>query len=241
MDLKTLTDLYRNHRESDLSGRYIPLEKIVPLIKKHQAIFEIKTIGVSVLGKDIQAIKIGNGPKRILMWSQMHGNESTTTKTIFDLCNTFAGPMSQSVRAIFEKCTIAIIPMLNPDGATAYTRTKAHKVDLNRDAQELSQPESKVLRTFFDAFQPHFCFNLHDQRTIFSAGSFKHPATVSFFEPDQHAACSVTESRTKAMEIIVKMHGHLHQLIPNQIGVFDGAFNINCVGDTLQSLNIPTE
>ncbi|HLT33944.1 MAG TPA: hypothetical protein VKZ98_09155, partial [Aquaticitalea sp.] len=62
----------------------------------------------------------------------------------------------------------------------------------------------------------------------------------SFLAPAQDAACSVTETRKKAMEIIVKMHGHLHQLIPNQIGVFDDAFNINCVGDTFQSLNIPT-
>jgi hypothetical protein len=47
-----------------------------------------------------------------------------------------------------------------------YTRLNANEVDLNRDSQNLTQPESKVLREIFDLFQPHYCFNLHDQRTI---------------------------------------------------------------------------
>jgi murein tripeptide amidase MpaA len=36
--------------------------------------------------------------------------------------------------------------MLNPDGAKTYTRENANKVDLNRDSQDLTQPESKILR-----------------------------------------------------------------------------------------------
>jgi murein tripeptide amidase MpaA len=67
--------------------------------------------------------------------------------------------------------------MLNPDGADMYTRLNANEVDLNRDSQNLTQPESKVLREIFDLFQPHYCFNLHDQRTILRPVK---PATVSF-------------------------------------------------------------
>jgi murein tripeptide amidase MpaA len=44
--------------------------------------------------------------------------------------------------------------MLNPDGADMYTRLNANEVDLNRDSQNLTQPESKVLREIFDLFQP---------------------------------------------------------------------------------------
>jgi murein tripeptide amidase MpaA len=46
--------------------------------------------------------------------------------------------------------------MLNPDGAKSYTRVNANEVDLNRDSQNLTQPESRVLRTAFDLFQPDF-------------------------------------------------------------------------------------
>jgi len=36
------------------------------------------------------------------------------------------------------------------------------------------------------------------------------------------------------------MNTILQSVIPNQVGVYDDAFNINCVGDTFQSLNVPT-
>jgi murein tripeptide amidase MpaA len=44
--------------------------------------------------------------------------------------------------------------MLNPDGASLYTRENANKVDLNRDSQDLTQPESKILRETMQPFVP---------------------------------------------------------------------------------------
>jgi hypothetical protein len=170
----------------------------------------------------------------------MHGNESTTTKAAFDLCNVLANSKTININSILAECTIAIIPMLNPDGAKAYTRINANDIDLNRDAQELTQPESRTLRTFFDGFKPDFCFNLHGQRTIFSAGIVSNPATVSFLAPAQDEQCTITYTRRKAMEIIVKMNENLQRQIPNQVGIYDDAFNLNCVGDTFQSLDAAT-
>lgn len=36
------------------------------------------------------------------------------------------------------------------------------------------------------------------------------------------------------------MNRFLQGVVPNHIGVYDNAFNINCVGDTFQSENVPT-
>jgi len=52
--------------------------------------------------------------------------------------------------------------------------------------------------------------------------------------------CMVTEDRMIAMEVIVFMNNMLQEYIPNQVGRYDDAFNINCVGDTFQSENVPT-
>src|SRR5690606_33500324 len=122
MTPETLQTLYKNHKEIHLYHRYINPEHIQPLLEKHQSYFNIETIGYSVLGEPISVIQMGSGPTKILMWSQMHGNESTTTKVVFDLCNVFADANNEIIDTILEKCTIAIIPMLNPDGAKAYTR-----------------------------------------------------------------------------------------------------------------------
>ncbi|MEZ4793628.1 MAG: M14 family zinc carboxypeptidase [Gelidibacter sp.] len=240
MDLKTLRHLFRNHKEQSLFGRYIFNGHTLPLIKKHSINFKTETIGMSVLGEPIHSITIGNGPKKILMWSQMHGNESTTTKAVFDLCNVFADSNDTSIKDILNNCSIAMIPILNPDGAKYYTRTNAKDIDLNRDAIDLSQPESVALRAYFDNFKPNICFNLHGQRTIFSAGNKNHPATVSFLAPAQDQACTITATRKNAMELIVKMDENLQVQIPNQVGVYDDVFNLNCVGDTFQSLGVPT-
>ncbi|WP_066218009.1 M14 family metallopeptidase [Formosa haliotis] len=239
MNITDITQLYNRNKEPLLNGRYITNSHIKPLLENLEAPFEVSEIGTSVLGKPISAIKIGQGQKRILLWSQMHGNESTTTKALFDFINVLKDS-SQSLAYITEVCTFYIIPILNPDGAEAYTRLNATPVDLNRDAQTLSQPESKVLRAVYNDFKPHYCFNLHGQRTIFSAGSTNKTATVSFLSPAQDENRSITDSRKIGMDIIAEMNSTLQQLIPGKVGRYDDSFNINCVGDSFQSFNVPT-
>ncbi|MEL0456424.1 M14 family zinc carboxypeptidase [Flavobacteriaceae bacterium SZ-1-7] len=239
MEIDYIKGLFSKHKENSLQHRYITIKHIEPLLEKLGQKVVLETIGESVLGKPIYGLELGEGKKRVLMWSQMHGNESTTTKALFDLLNTLLDD-SSGLSDILKKCTLYIIPILNPDGAAAYTRVNANKVDLNRDAQNLTQPESKILRSVFNSFKPHYCFNLHGQRTIFSAGNKNKSAIVSFLSPAQDEACSVTPNRKVAMEIIAVMDKALQKVIPNHVGVYDDAFNINCVGDTFQSEHVPT-
>ncbi len=213
-----------SHKEEQLSGRYITNSMIEPVLKKLPKNVVVSVEGLSVEKRSIYSIKLGTGKKRILLWSQMH-----------DLLN-FLG----HEKAILETCTLFIIPILNPDGAEAYTRLNANGVDLNRDAQVLSQPESQILRDCFNRFKPNYCFNLHGQRTIFSVEDTNKSATVSFLSPAENSERSLTKTRKIAMELIVKMNLALQKYIPNQVALYDDGFNLNCVGDTFQSLGVPT-
>lgn len=239
MQTEQLKSLFKSYKESSLFGRYIHTETISNLLNSEHFKPLTKCIGTSVNNENIYSITIGSGSIKILMWSQMHGNESTTTKAIFDFFNLLFSSDTLS-KSILKSCTLCIIPILNPDGAKAYTRLNANEVDLNRDAQELSQPESKALREVFNRFKPDYCFNLHGQRTIFSVGNSNNPATVSFLAPAQDDDCTITNNRKIAMEVISVMNSNLQKQIPNQVGIYDDAFNINCVGDTFQSYNVPT-
>jgi len=239
MQVETLNSLFKAHRNQALYGRHIHTEIISPLLKQLPEKFKVEVIGKSVLDEDIYSVTIGTGPNKVLMWSQMHGNESTTTKALFDLFNVLKEKSSISNR-ILSQCTLKVIPILNPDGAKAYTRLNSNGIDLNRDAKNLSQFESKALRSIFDNFKPSFCYNLHGQRTIFGAGNNNSPSTVSFLAPAQDIECTITPNRKKAMEVIVIMNNMLQQQIPHQVGIYDDAFNDNCVGDTFQSNNVPT-
>ncbi|MCF1191669.1 M14 family metallopeptidase [Mangrovimonas sp. AS39] len=232
-------EIFNLVKEKTLFGRYIYNDHVLPLLDNLKSVFRVTEIGRSVLNKPIYAIELGNGPKRILMWSQMHGNESTTTKAVFDLLNLLSQSNMDS-DAILNSCSIAIIPILNPDGAEQYTRVNANKVDLNRDAVNLNQPESVVLRDYYNKYQPHFCFNLHGQRTIFGVGDTGKSATVSFLSPAADPERTVNTTRKVAMELISAMNDELQRVIPGQVGIYDDSFNINCVGDTFQNLGTPT-
>ncbi len=240
VSVQELKQLFLEYKEHNLRGRYINNDNVLPIVKELELKLKVEEIGKSVLDKPIFSFLIGKGDKKILMWSQMHGNESTTTKSVFDLVNTLLSDTNEYVNEILSSCTICIIPILNPDGAESYTRLNANNVDLNRDAQNLSQPESKLLRDVLKQFKPDYCFNLHGQRTIFSAGNKKNPATVSFLAPAEDMACTITETRKKAMELILAMNTNLQEQIKGQVGIYDDSFNINCVGDQFQSLNVPT-
>lgn len=238
MKLEHLKSLYALLKSPDLFGRYITNSDIEKCLKKIPSSIS-SVIGYSVENRPIYCLRIGSGPKRVLMWSQMHGNESTTTNALFDCVNLFL-TNNEFPNTILESCTLLIIPILNPDGAERYTRFNANEVDLNRDAQDLSQPESKVLKDAFNDFNPDYCFNLHGQRTIYNVGATPMSSILSFLSPSQNEERTLTSNRKKAMALIVEINDMLQQIIPGGVARYDDGFNLNCVGDTFQSLKVPT-
>ena len=172
------------------------------------------------------------------MWSQMHGNETTTTKAMLHFFEELI--KDDSYKTLGEKMSILAIPILNPDGAERYTRENAVEVDLNRDAQDLTQPESVILSQAYKEFKPDLCLNLHGQRSIYGLTGSENPAIVSFLAPAADAERSITPARLVAMHYINDMVAALSEEIGNTIGRYDDSFNLNCVGDTFTALKTPT-
>ena len=237
LTLNNIYSLYNEFKVHQIKGRYITNSHILPFLKNLNSHFKLQNIGFSEKNTPIYSVNFGKGPINILIWSQMHGNETTTTKSLIDCLNLFN---SINNELITNNLCIKIIPILNPDGANNYCRLNSNNIDLNRDAQELTQSESRVLRDLFDEFKPHYCFNMHDQRTIYSAGNDYYPATLSFLSPSQDNNRSLTINRKIGMKIISNLYHLLDPYIPNQISRYDDKFNINCVGDKFQSLGVPT-
>ena len=231
--------LYSTYKSALVSGRYITNENLHPFLETLISNSKESVLGHSVLGKPIYLVEVGSGKTKVLIWSQMHGNESTTTKAMIDFIKFLTA--NNSVAEDFRKhFTFKIIPILNPDGAEAYTRENANEVDLNRDFLNLSQPESHLLMNLFSRFNPDFCYNMHDQRTIFSVGDTGKPATISFLSPAFNDSRDLNEVRECAMGVIADMNTILQEFIPGQVGRFDDSYNRNCVGDTFQNLGVST-
>jgi len=223
-------------KQQEINERYITntdLENVLESLNKD--IFKVAVAGKSVLEKNIYRVDFGTGNFKILLWSQMHGNETTTTKAVFNFLKSIHANSS-----LLTHFSFTFLPILNPDGAEAFTRLNANKVDLNRDSVDLSQPESQLLRSVFNTIKPYLALNMHDQRSIFSAGSESNPATLSFLAPAFNEACDINDVRTFAMQLIANMNDVLKNHAPDNIGRFDDSFNINCIGDQFTHLNVPT-
>lgn len=241
IELHKLLDKYSLFKAKEITGRYVTFSHLEPLLKEVGETHSVKQIGLSTNGIPIHTVTAGQGVLKVLAWSQMHGNESTTTKALFDVFKAMQLFSDEPViKLINEKITIKVIPMLNPDGALNYNRENANQTDLNRDALRLKEVESKILRKTFMDFDPNFCLNLHDQRTIFSAGLNPVPATLSFLTPAMDEKRIIYPERIISMKIIAAMAADLEILLPTQIGRYSDEFNPNCTGDTFQSLGKPT-
>ena len=123
-----LEQMFQQYKEQSIQGRYITLENIEPLLQKLNSNNQVSVIGKSVLEKPIYKYQIGAGETRIFLWSQMHGNESTTTKALFDFLNLLNSD-SELANKLLNIFTFCCIPILNPDGAALYTRENANKID----------------------------------------------------------------------------------------------------------------
>jgi murein tripeptide amidase MpaA len=137
----SIIEINEQFKLESVQGRYVTLKDVEPMLQKWNTNDQLKVEGNSVLQNPIYSYTIGTGKTKILLWSQMHGNESTTTKALLDLL-LFLNSGTKEAQVFLSHFTLLCFPILNPDGALAYTRENANGIDLNRDAQNLSQPES---------------------------------------------------------------------------------------------------
>ncbi len=238
-----LTTTYLKNKEENLNGKWIHYKQIEPLLSLYSEFpFTQNKLGLSYNGIPINSIRIGIGKIKILLWSQMHGDESTATKSIFDVLKYFKAnyDTDKSLKNLLEKCTLVFVPMLNPDGALAYTRENAQGIDLNRDALSLETNEAKILDHIVTAEKPNFAFNLHDQTSFYNVAGADRVATLSFLAPAEEETRQITPSRIKAMAVISSMFRTLQDYLPNQIGRYNDAYCDNCFGDNIQKGGFPT-
>ena len=85
MNFSTLN--YQDIKELSVYGRYISISQLHSFINGNSIQKKISLIGKSVESRPIHKVTLGSGNIKILMWSQMHGNETTTTKAVLDLIN----------------------------------------------------------------------------------------------------------------------------------------------------------
>ncbi|WP_404338540.1 M14 metallopeptidase family protein [Pseudoalteromonas mariniglutinosa] len=216
---------------------------ITPLLAQFAAHpnVEMTRLGTSFLGQPIDALTIGKGPLKVMMWSQMHGDENTATAALMDFLDFITLPENANwLQNWQDKLTLKIIPMINPDGAQLQTRYNAQDIDLNRDAKALRTQEGQILMAAAKRFKPDFGFNLHDQNAYYGAGSQAKTATISVLAPAYNDARDINHSRGNAMKLIAQLSQMITQEIPGHLAKYNDSYSYRSFGDTFSEMGIST-
>jgi Zinc carboxypeptidase len=233
-----LFDKHSKFKEIALKRRRFVHADILPLINKfkNEPRFSVSKIGESFEGRSINQIKVGDGPTKVLLWSQMHGNEATATMAIFDILNFFAEKteFDEFKEEILKNCSLYFVPMLNPDGTEKFIRRNALFIDLNRDALRLQSPEAVLLKKLQNDLKPDFGYNLHDQSPHYAVGDTGRQTTMAFLATAYNEAREINPIRKRSMQLIVQMNRDLQKFIPNQIARFSDEFEPRAFGDNIQ-------
>lgn len=233
---------YELYRERAIETRRFKQEDIVRLIERLEAPISYEVAGQSIEGRDIYLLKVGNGPTKVLLWSQMHGDESTATMALFDIFNFFSRQdgMAGLRTRLLQELTIYFIPMLNPDGAERFQRRNALDIDLNRDALRLITPEAQLLKKVREDVNAEWGFNLHDQSRYYAVGQSDQTATISFLAPAYNYEKEVNIVRGNAMRLIGMMNNALQAFIPGKVGRYNDDFEPRAFGDNIQKWGTST-
>lgn len=239
----TTLEHYQPYLQPGFDKPRLQLADIEPLIKQYASdpAVTVTELGRSVENRPIYLLKLGQGKKRVLAWSQMHGDEHTATAALFDLLRYTLAPEQQAWREQwFSEITLYLVPMLNPDGAARNSRVNAQGIDINRDALALQSPEGRLLMQLARQIQPDYGFNLHDQNRFHAAGEAPNPATISLLAPAYNAARDINDSRRRAMQLIAHIKPWLDTQIPEHLGRYNDTWSPRSFGDTFAGMGIST-
>ncbi|MDO5509271.1 MAG: M14 family zinc carboxypeptidase [Weeksellaceae bacterium] len=203
-----------------------------------QNAYQYEIIGYSFQNKPIYKMRFGIGSRRVLLWSQMHGNETTALRASLDLWNWLHSKDEYS-QDIYRHFTIDFIPQLNPDGAELYTRRNAQQIDINRDFLRESSPEIMVLKDCVEKGDYDALLNMHDMRTIFHAKNSDLPASISLLAASIDAENNYNPARIASECLAGYMFHHLQDFLPKAISRFDDSHYPLATGDNFMKQGTP--
>lgn len=126
----------------------------------------VEEIGRSVQGRNLYVLRysrsmfgVDSSRLKVLIFAQQHGNEQSGKEAALLLAEWLLRPEN---RYLFDRLDLALIPQVNPDGATVNRRRNANNMDLNRNHLILTEPETMALHRFFDRYEFEVTLDVHE-------------------------------------------------------------------------------
>jgi len=208
--------------------------ELTALLARHPGLFTIAEEGASVEGRKIPLVVLGNGPTTVLLWSQMHGDEPTATSALLDILEHLGRTRkTPETERLLSRLTLAIIPMLNPDGAERTRRTNAQGIDINRDALRLETPEGRFLKSVRDRLKPSIGYNLHNHSPSLTAGKRGAQVAISLLSVPYDDAFTENEGRLATKRLAVLVQRLLEPYAKGRVARYDMDYTERAFGDSM--------
>jgi murein tripeptide amidase MpaA len=127
-------------------------------------------LGQSVEGQPIDCLTMGEGPVQIWLYARQHPGETMAEWWMEGALEWLIDPGNAQAQALRQKCTLHIIPNMNPDGSCrGHLRTNARGINLNREWHEPSlenSPEVLCVRNAMDVSGVHWAMDIHGDEAI---------------------------------------------------------------------------
>jgi hypothetical protein len=216
------------------------VEKMNEIHQMNPAI-ELSEAGQSVEGRSIRMFSFGRGKIKVLLWSQMHGDEPTATAALLAIFNFFAQNFNSTlVQELYRQLQIHALVMLNPDGAERLQRRNSQGIDINRDARNLQTAEGRILKKVKEEIQPDFGFNLHEMRGRETVGESGEILTIALMAPPFNAANDNSPARIRAKKLTIIIKDALEPLISGHIARYKADYMPRAFGDIFQNCGVST-
>jgi len=146
-------------------------------------------------GRDIPVVKIGDGPRAMMIIAQQHGNEFVVSDAALKLVQDLSSN-SKAAKEIREQITVIVMPRVNVDGfdstldgspwrynvdptvlpgtpfavtGVGYDINRYHPDGLYENPYDVNQdnpvPEALAVRHIFEDYQPEIFMDMHHQGT----------------------------------------------------------------------------
>jgi len=215
--------------------------QLAALAGRHPGLFAVAEEGVSAEGRNIPLLVLGGGPTTVLLWSQMHGDEPTATSALLDVLEHLGRTRkTPDTELLLSRLTLAIVPMLNPDGAERTRRTNAQGIDINRDALRLQTPEGRFLKSVRDRLMPSVGYNLHNHSPDVTAGRHGPQVAVSLLSVPYDEGFTENEGRRTTKRLAVLVQRLLEPFAKDRVARYDMDYTARAFGDSMTRWGTPT-
>ena len=127
-------------------------------------------LGLSIEGQSIDCLEMGEGPLQVWLYARQHPGESMAEWWMEGALEKLTDPADPHARLLRSKCTLHIVPNMNPDGSSrGHLRTNAAGVNLNREWNAPTaerSPEVLCVRDAMDVRGVHWAMDVHGDEAI---------------------------------------------------------------------------